>query len=230
MWNVWSPAYAALARAARDRGCDVVLTGRGGDEWLTVSPYYAADLARRGNSWVWRAPALEPEPLAAAHGLALFVAPAEGPGRPSARERGGRRGGPAVVAREAARAPAGAVAPWVAPEAASGPRWMARLDQFIGPARPAGGFYVREMLATLSHPCVTGDLEETQEFGGERGSGRRTPTGTSTWWNCCSACHRGCWMAADGRKRRCGECWRPASRASGSSGRRRRTRCASSTR
>lgn len=42
--NVWSPAYEQLAREGLERGCRVVLTGGGGDEWLTVSPYYAADL------------------------------------------------------------------------------------------------------------------------------------------------------------------------------------------
>lgn len=42
--NIWSPAYEQLAREGLRRGCRVVLTGGGGDEWLTVSPYYAADL------------------------------------------------------------------------------------------------------------------------------------------------------------------------------------------
>jgi asparagine synthetase B (glutamine-hydrolysing) len=165
MWNVWSPAYEALARAARDRGCDVVLTGRGGDEWLTVSPYYAADLVRRGNvvglahllwsrnrsrrhtGWRYSWHLLKDRvgrPLASA--AADAVAPRWW------HERRRRR----LRAR---------VAPWVAPEASVRAAMDARLDQFIGPARLHGGFYVREMLATLSHPCVTGDLEETQEFG-----------------------------------------------------------------
>jgi asparagine synthase (glutamine-hydrolysing) len=42
--NLWSPAYVRLAGEAVQRGRPVVLTGGGGDEWLTVSPYYAADL------------------------------------------------------------------------------------------------------------------------------------------------------------------------------------------
>jgi hypothetical protein len=41
------PAYDRLAAAGRERGCVSILTGGGGDEWLIVSPYYAADLIRR---------------------------------------------------------------------------------------------------------------------------------------------------------------------------------------
>jgi asparagine synthetase B (glutamine-hydrolysing) len=42
--SLWLPAYLYLAREGRQRGCHVILTGHGGDEWLTVTPYYAADL------------------------------------------------------------------------------------------------------------------------------------------------------------------------------------------
>jgi asparagine synthase (glutamine-hydrolysing) len=45
--NPWLPAYAWLAEEARRRGRATILTGSGGDEWLTVSPLYAADLLRR---------------------------------------------------------------------------------------------------------------------------------------------------------------------------------------
>jgi asparagine synthetase B (glutamine-hydrolysing) len=46
--NAWQPAYLALARRARLDGVRTILTGEGGDEWLTVTPYHAADLIRRG--------------------------------------------------------------------------------------------------------------------------------------------------------------------------------------
>jgi asparagine synthase (glutamine-hydrolysing) len=42
--SLWLPAYLHLAREGRQRGCDVIFTGQGGDEWLTVTPFYAADL------------------------------------------------------------------------------------------------------------------------------------------------------------------------------------------
>jgi asparagine synthase (glutamine-hydrolysing) len=169
MWNVWSPAYAALARAAGERGCGVVLTGRGGDEWLTVSPYYAADLARRGNlvglvhllwsrnrsrrhtGWSYSWYLLRDR---VGRPLASAAADAVAPGWWHRKRR----------ERLQARLP-----PWIAPDLRVRAAMDGRLDSFIAPARPAGGFYVRETLATLVHPCVTGDLEETQEFGRRAG-------------------------------------------------------------
>jgi asparagine synthase (glutamine-hydrolysing) len=49
LMNVWTPAYRVLASEARREGCEVILTGAGGDEWLTVSPFLAADLLRAGD-------------------------------------------------------------------------------------------------------------------------------------------------------------------------------------
>jgi asparagine synthetase B (glutamine-hydrolysing) len=47
--NPWRPAYVRLGADARQHGCTVLLTGAGGDEWLTVNPFYMADLLRRGD-------------------------------------------------------------------------------------------------------------------------------------------------------------------------------------
>lgn len=44
LMNTWLPAYYQLALEGKRRGCQGILTGNGGDEWLTVSPYLAADL------------------------------------------------------------------------------------------------------------------------------------------------------------------------------------------
>lgn len=46
--NLWLPAYIALAQHAQKRGVSAILTGGGGDEWLTASPFYIADLMRTG--------------------------------------------------------------------------------------------------------------------------------------------------------------------------------------
>jgi asparagine synthetase B (glutamine-hydrolysing) len=45
--NFWQPAYLELARRARERGCRFILSGNGGDEWLTVTPLLAADMWKR---------------------------------------------------------------------------------------------------------------------------------------------------------------------------------------
>ena len=44
--NPWNPAYQHLGAHGVERGCRAILTGHGGDEWLTVSPAYTADLVR----------------------------------------------------------------------------------------------------------------------------------------------------------------------------------------
>jgi asparagine synthase (glutamine-hydrolysing) len=47
--NLWIPAYNYLALQSKQRGCRTILTGTGGDEWLTVNPFLAADLIRTGD-------------------------------------------------------------------------------------------------------------------------------------------------------------------------------------
>lgn len=48
LFNFWRPAYLNIARQNAHIGYQVLLSGNGGDEWLGVSPYYAADLIRKG--------------------------------------------------------------------------------------------------------------------------------------------------------------------------------------
>jgi asparagine synthetase B (glutamine-hydrolysing) len=44
--NLWHPLYTHLARKGRAQGAKTVLTGAGGDEWLSVAPMWAADCMR----------------------------------------------------------------------------------------------------------------------------------------------------------------------------------------
>jgi hypothetical protein len=44
MQNFWRPAYNCLGNRAYQEGCSAIITGVGGDEWLGLNPYYAADL------------------------------------------------------------------------------------------------------------------------------------------------------------------------------------------
>jgi asparagine synthase (glutamine-hydrolysing) len=44
--NMWLARYNDLARLGRAHGCRAILTGSGGDEWLGVTPFLAADLMR----------------------------------------------------------------------------------------------------------------------------------------------------------------------------------------
>jgi asparagine synthetase B (glutamine-hydrolysing) len=45
--NYWLPGYCRLASEAQERGIRVIMSGAGGDEWLSVGPSYAADLLMR---------------------------------------------------------------------------------------------------------------------------------------------------------------------------------------
>ena len=47
--NPWAPAYETLLLEGKRQGCRAILTGGGGDEWLTIGPDYAADLLRGGD-------------------------------------------------------------------------------------------------------------------------------------------------------------------------------------
>jgi asparagine synthetase B (glutamine-hydrolysing) len=44
--NIWHPLYTHLAKEGRRQGAKTVLTGAGGDEWLSVAPSWAADCIR----------------------------------------------------------------------------------------------------------------------------------------------------------------------------------------
>ena len=47
--NPWIGGYHPLGLKGKSLGCDFIMTGGGGDEWLTVDPYYAYDLMRSFN-------------------------------------------------------------------------------------------------------------------------------------------------------------------------------------
>ena len=58
---------------------------------------------------------------------------------------------------------------WVAPDPAVRRAMDERIERWIEPARPAGGFYQREARLALRHPAIAHDMEETQEFGRRHG-------------------------------------------------------------
>jgi asparagine synthase (glutamine-hydrolysing) len=169
VWNMWAPAYMPLARLAAARGRGVILTGRGGDEWMTISPYLLADQLKRGDfigavrlirmrqrsnslsgmgnaaRLVWRTAG---RPLASAALDAIA---------------------PATWHRRRRRRLLSERPDWVAPDPAVRRAMDDRIERWIDPARPAGGFYQRESRTALRHPAVTHDLEETQEFGRRHG-------------------------------------------------------------
>jgi asparagine synthase (glutamine-hydrolysing) len=165
MFNFWAVAYRALVAAGREQGVDTVMTGRGGDEWLTVSPFYAADLARAGRL-VALMKLLRTRQRSYHFGGASYA-------RHLLSNRVVRPLGSAALDRiapgwwrEQRRARLGNRAPaWLAPDPAVRAEMNARLDRFLIEARPADSFYLREARAMTHHPAIVGDLEEAHEFG-----------------------------------------------------------------
>jgi asparagine synthetase B (glutamine-hydrolysing) len=173
--NAWRPAYVSLAREARGRGCDVILSGAGGDEWLTVNPMYMADLLRRGNVLaatkfgrtllrsyrrsapqmvrflVWNAGV---KPLILMSGRRMI-----------------RRVKSEAIYAKRRRDLMGLGPPWVAPSGSLQREVRERIDkraeQRMREPEPSGryGFYFRGMDSPVTHPDRSREQEEDFEVG-----------------------------------------------------------------
>jgi len=176
--NVWLPAYNNLGEEGRRQGCQVIMTGGGGDEWLTVSPFLAADLLLsldgKGLWGLWNSmnrsyklsrPALlrnilwqfglRPLLLAAGVGVLRRVAPSF--------LQSCQRG------RVMSRTPA-----WVAPDPVL-KRDMGERAARMLPEFPGEGFYAREGQTGLEHPVVSLEKEELFENSRRQGVKERLP-------------------------------------------------------
>jgi hypothetical protein len=164
--NTWSPAYLALIRRGQlAAGLRSVLTGSGGDEWLAVTPYAVAEYVRRGDirglqrflgAWrrsyrlsTWRFVqsavwtfGLRPLAGMAADQLA-----------------------PKLHAANRARRVTSADPKWIAPDPGLRAEQVRRAPATLGEARPAQGFYLREVRTGLDHALAAQELEEQYELG-----------------------------------------------------------------
>ena len=177
--NVWNPAYQYLARQARQRGCEVILTGGGGDEWLTVTPMYAADLLRRldvlGLARLVRSMlrSYRRPPLALmrnlmwTNGVRLLLGEAWRWSLEWAPQIAPLRRPSEWVARRR-RQRTLSIPAWVAPDPGLRREFHQRAEAEAATAvrgREPGGFYFRELRRTLNHPLVALELEEIFESG-----------------------------------------------------------------
>jgi asparagine synthase (glutamine-hydrolysing) len=164
----WLPGYRALGLEAREAGCRTILTGGGGDEWLTVSFFLAADLIRsldvgglrrlartvgrsyqstRISMWhklLWSFGAKQILRAAVVHTLP------EG-SRPLARWR-----------RHAAR---DAMPEWIAPDPELLEQMLARAERGINSPRWDRSFYYQAGRTGLDHAIVSMEMEEVFENG-----------------------------------------------------------------
>jgi asparagine synthase (glutamine-hydrolysing) len=167
--NVFRPAYSALARRARSDGVRTILTGEGGDEWLTVPSYYAADLIRRGA-------VLELAGLLGTLRRSYEVNPFALV-RHVAWRRGLRPLGGMVLHRlwpgvhDAGRRKrwlAGDPA-WLAPDPDVRVEQRRRAAGAMPPADPPEGFYFCEVRAGIDHSLISWDADEQHEQGRQAG-------------------------------------------------------------
>jgi len=170
LFNVWTAGYRRLAKVGRDRGCRVIMTGTGGDEWLGITPLLAADLLRAGK---FRA-------------LAKLFGVAQRSYRMTKAEalygvlwRYGLRPNIAMwldrLSRDRFRAHrhgklVASTPAWIAPDPALRAQMDARADGILRPAQPLNGsFYEQEMRSALDHTLVAMEYEELFEFGRQSG-------------------------------------------------------------
>jgi len=170
MASMWNGGYYALARRGAERGCSVILTGMGGDEWLTVSPYLGADLMKALDvrAFVKHLRSLQRSyPLPAASLL-----------RSSLWDFGIKPQISATLARVAPRwwrnrrirRLAATTPSWVAPDISLRRSIDDRIEAFLPPAIAPHGLYWREATIGLDHPIISMDFEEHFELGRRAGA------------------------------------------------------------
>jgi asparagine synthetase B (glutamine-hydrolysing) len=174
--NPWSPAYFALGGEGKRRGCQVLLTGGGGDEWLGVSPLLAADLIRtldvQGLYRLWgtmRRSYQAPHLTLLRNVLWRFGA------RPllsSVTGRALRRLAPGTLEARRFRRISAARPAWIAPD----PTLAREMDDRIRQSVERGvrdlrssEVYLREMRISFTHPLTSMEMEEQFEFGQRMG-------------------------------------------------------------
>ena len=163
--NPWTPAYFELARRAARRGARVILTGNGGDEWLAVSPYLAADLIRNldvgGLLGLYRSYRRSYDLSASLTMRNIFWRFGMRPIGSSLLDRAAPRTWNARRVRRSVRA----LKPWLAPDPSLRANVVARVGRSLLQANPPRGFYFRDIRQMIEHPLVAMEQEEMFEVG-----------------------------------------------------------------
>ncbi len=163
--NPWLPAYVALAERGTRAGVETILTGQGGDEWLTVSPFWAAELLRRGRIadtvrfalTLKRSHQLSPVRMTWnvfwTCGIRALLGEVASRVAPAAHEWN-------RVRRQMREYP-----PWIAPDPGLRRALRRRAAEGLCDPAPVEGFYLREVRTALDHALISWDLEEQFQFG-----------------------------------------------------------------
>jgi len=172
--NIWYPVYRPLAELAAARGCKTILTGGGGDEWLSVSPFLAADLMRRGNVrglyalWTMMFRSFSLSKRASLRSLLWTF------GARQIIAATASRHAPWALGQYRKRNRQKLMPDWVAPD----PELRAELESRADAGAEHGyehGFYLREGQLSLDHALTSLEIEEMHESGRRSGVAMRMP-------------------------------------------------------
>jgi len=163
--NTWSPAYTNLALRGKRRGVEVVLSGAGGDEWLAVSPYLAADLIRsRDINGLWkllrawrRSYQMTPWQVLRGTFWTFGVRPLAGAVLHNVAPQAWHANRLRRLRRTTRQ--------WVAPDTQLRRELDRRTEDILTPAAPASGFYFNDVRMSLEHPLTSMELEGIFEMG-----------------------------------------------------------------
>jgi asparagine synthetase B (glutamine-hydrolysing) len=168
--NTWMPAYVRLAERGRRHGVSVILTGSGGDEWLSVSPYFSADLLRNldFSGWwhflhAWKRSYRVSWPQVLRGGISTYgLRPLMSSALDTAFHRPWTY---CRVERVMRKTP-----DWVAPDADLRDELRSRVESSLMPLSPEGGYYLQEIRSGMDHSLMSLELEETYELGSRLGA------------------------------------------------------------
>ncbi len=171
LMNTWLPAYYELAREGKRRGCKGILTGGGGDEWLTVSPFLGADLLRdfdfAGFYRLWQSMrrSFRRSSFALLRSL-LWTFGAQPLIHPPA-QRFVKKVAPwaLTLRHRLSPRPAAWIAPkWLAPDAALRRQFdQRREEEHANRKQTSDSYYIREIRPALDHAVISWELEEMFE-------------------------------------------------------------------
>jgi asparagine synthetase B (glutamine-hydrolysing) len=167
----WLPGYRHLGLRAKDAGCSTIFTGAGGDEWLGVTFYLAADLLRSFDLAGWTR-------------LARIVRRSFNSGRadfarnllwtfglrPIVRAeaiRALKATAPGVLRRRRRKLASDGMPDWVAADPALREQLLVRVEEGMGDREweRSRSFYLQQGRLSLDHAIVSMEMEELFENG-----------------------------------------------------------------
>jgi asparagine synthase (glutamine-hydrolysing) len=163
--NTWMPAYTDLTYRAKRRGLTAILSGAGGDEWLSVSPTLAADMIRRGDlKGLWKLTTgwQHSYNLSLPRTLhMLFWKYGMSPVLAGVADRTA----PRAYRASRVRRSMSQLGHWAAPDPVLRNQVTERIGRWLPVANPSNGLYLRDTINMMEHPLAAMEAEETFEMG-----------------------------------------------------------------